>query len=126
MTFGVCDTDWQGEQEAILAEVSGDLQLQCQHTGSGTVGCCNQGHEAGQKKWHLRLQQVNCNDCQGELKSHLETLPARRRGLKPGIPQISCSRLRAKDCCYCYPETPPVASFSSREKQEEEQATPIL
>ena len=61
------------------------------------------------RKWHLRLQQVNCNDCQGELKSHLETLPARRRGLRPGIPQISCSRLRAKDCCYCYPKTPPVA-----------------
>lgn len=28
VTFGVCGTDWQGwEQEAILAEVSGDLQF---------------------------------------------------------------------------------------------------
>ena len=28
MTFGVCGADWQGwEQEAILAEVSGDLQV---------------------------------------------------------------------------------------------------
>lgn len=48
MTFGVCDTDWQGwEQEAILAEVSGDLQVSAH--GSGTVGCCNRGHEVEQK-----------------------------------------------------------------------------
>ena len=42
-------------------------------------------------------------------KSHLETLPARRGGPGPGIPQICCPRLRANDCCYSYPKTPPVA-----------------
>lgn len=79
-----------------------------QHTDRGQWGVATEAMRLS-RKWHLWLQQVNCNDCQGELKSHLETLPARRRGLRPGMPQISCSRLRAKDCCYCYPKTPPVA-----------------
>ena len=108
MTFGVCGADWQGwEQEAILAEVSGDLQVSA-HGIRDSGGVATKAMRLN-RKWHLRLQQVNCNNCQRELKSHLETLPARRRGLRPGIPQISCSRLRAKDCCYCYPKTPPVA-----------------
>lgn len=71
MTFRVSGTDWQGqEQEAALAQVSGDLQVSA--PGSGTMGCCNQGHEAKQK-WHLWLPQVNFSDSQRELTSHSET-----------------------------------------------------
>ena len=84
-----------------------------QHTDRGQWGVATEAMRLS-RKWHLWLQQVNCNDCQGELKRHLETLPARRRGLRPGMPQISCSRLRAKDC-YCYPKTPPVALLQPRE-----------
>ena len=67
------------------------------------------------RKWHLWLQQVNFNDCQGELESHLETLPARGGGPGPGIPQISCPGLRANDCYYCYSK-PLQWPFSSWEK----------
>ena len=47
---------------------------------------------------------VNFNDCQGELKSHLETLPCKGGGPELGIWQISCPRFRANDWYYCYSE----------------------
>lgn len=112
----MCGANWQGwEQEAVLAQANGDLQVY-PPLGSGTMGCCNQGHERS-RKWHLWLQQVNFNDCQGELKRHLETLPAKGGGPGPGIPQISCPRLQANGCYYCYSK-PLRWLFSSWEKGE--------